>query len=137
MDNRIWAQLMGRGIVEPVDEMDQPPWSQDLLDWMAVYFVGNGFDLKNLIYTITTSRAYQLPAIPVESNLALRDTQYRFTGPVLRKITAEQFSDMVSLTFGPLFSAAECKFMPTDRDTTFIRAAQVANNAFLTALGRP
>src|SRR5690606_37188291 len=41
--NRIWAQLMGRGIVEPVDEMDPPPWSQDPLDWMAVNFVGNGF----------------------------------------------------------------------------------------------
>lgn len=137
MVNRIWAQLMGRGIVEPVDEMDQPPWSQDLLDWMAVNFVGNGFDLKNLIYTIVTSRTYQLPVVPVESNLALRDENYVFTGPVLRKITAEQFSDIVSRTFGPLFTTKESQFSPPGRDTTFIRASQVANNAFLTALGRP
>lgn len=135
--NRIWAQLMGRGIVEPVDEMDQPPWSQDLLDWMAVNFVGNGFDLKNLIYTIVTSRAYQLPAVMVENSLALRDENYLFRGPVLRKITAEQFSDLVSLNFGSLFDAEECKFLPEGRDTSFIRASQVANNAFLTALGRP
>lgn len=137
MVNRIWAQLMGRGIVEPVDEMDQPPWSQDLLDWMAVNFVGNGFDLKNLVYTIVTSHAYQLPTVPVENSLALRDENYLFTGPVLRKITAEQFSDLVTLNFGPLFETEECKFMPEGRDTTFIRASQVANNAFLTALGRP
>ena len=137
MVNRIWARLTGRGIVEPVDEMDQLPWSQDLLDWLAIHFVGNGFDLKNLIYTIVTSRTYQLPAVPVESNLALRNEDYLFKGPVLRKITAEQFSDMVSHHFGPLFVTKESKFKPADRDTTFIRASQVANNAFLTALGRP
>lgn len=137
MVNRIWAQLMGRGIVEPVDEMDELPWSQDLLDWLAVSFVGNGFDLKNLIYTIVTSDAYQLPAIPVESNLSLQDESYVFHGPVLRKITAEQFSDMVSHTFSPLFDSEDRKFDPIRADTSFIRAAQVANNAFLTALGRP
>src|SRR6185295_8509194 len=32
--NRIWAQVMGRGMVEPVDIMDNAPWSQDLLDWL-------------------------------------------------------------------------------------------------------
>ena len=37
--NRIWAQMMGRGIVEPVDVMDNEPWSQDLLDWLASNFV--------------------------------------------------------------------------------------------------
>lgn len=137
MVNRIWAQLMGRGIIEPVDEMDQLPWSQDLLDWLAVNFVGNGFDLKNLIYAIVTSRTYQLPVVPVESNLELRDENYVFRGPVLRKITAEQFSDMVSQHFGPLFTTEERKFNPDGRDSSFIRAAQVANNAFLTALGRP
>lgn len=137
MANRIWAQLLGRGIVEPVDEMDQLPWSQDLLDWLAVNFVGNGFDIKNLIYTIITSRTYQLPAVPVMNNLELRDENYVFKGPTLRKISAEQFSDMVSQTFGPLFTMKETKFMPENRDTSFIRASQVANNAFLTALGRP
>ncbi len=137
MVNRIWAQLLGRGIVEPVDEMDQPPWSQDLLDWLAVNFVGNGFDIKNLIYTIVTSDTYQLPAVPVDNNLELRDENYVFKGPTLRKISAEQFSDMVSQTFGPLFTTKETKFIPESRDTTFIRASQVANNAFLTALGRP
>ena len=135
--NRIWAQLMGRGLIEPVDEMDQLPWSQDLLDWLSVNFVGNGFDIKNLIHTIVTSRAYQLPAVPVENNLALRDEDYVFRGPVYRKITAEQFSDMVSEKFGSLFTTKEMKFNPEGRDTAFIRASQVANNAFLTALGRP
>src|SRR5262249_39621843 len=33
--NRLWARLMGRGIIEPVDEMDNDPWCADLLDFLA------------------------------------------------------------------------------------------------------
>jgi hypothetical protein len=33
--NRIWKQLMGRGIIEPVDEMDNAPWDVSMLDWLA------------------------------------------------------------------------------------------------------
>ncbi|MEC7923030.1 MAG: DUF1553 domain-containing protein, partial [Planctomycetota bacterium] len=35
MVNRLWAATFGRGIVEPLDNMDMEPWSQDLLDWLA------------------------------------------------------------------------------------------------------
>ena len=61
--NRIWAQMMGRGIVEPVDVMDNVPWSQDLLDWMAINFVENKCDIRELIYLIATSNTYQLPSV--------------------------------------------------------------------------
>ena len=57
--NRIWAQLMGRGIIEPVDVMDNEPWSQDLLDWLASDFVADGYDIKKLIYKVLTSQTYQ------------------------------------------------------------------------------
>ena len=33
--NRLWQRLMGRGLIEPVDEMDNKPWNADLLDWLA------------------------------------------------------------------------------------------------------
>ena len=59
--NRLWARLMGRGLVEPVDEMDNRPWNPDLLDWLAADFADNGYDVKKLIEQIVTSRAYQLP----------------------------------------------------------------------------
>ena len=62
--NRIWQRLMGRGIVENVDEMDGEPWSPELLDWLASDFVDSGYDLKALIATILKSRTYQLPAVP-------------------------------------------------------------------------
>ena len=41
---------MGRGMVEPLDMMDNEPWSQDLLDWLAFNFTQQGnYDLKELI----------------------------------------------------------------------------------------
>ena len=50
--------LMGRGIVEPLDDMDQPAWDQDLLDWLAADFVTHhGHDLKHTLALIASSAA--------------------------------------------------------------------------------
>jgi uncharacterized membrane protein len=141
--NRVWKQLMGRGIIEPVDEMDNAPWSQDLLDWLAVDFVENGYDLKHLIYQITSSKIYQSESIPVASPDLLLADDFKFQGLVRRRMTAEQFSDAVSHLAFPLFDSAEVRFRPYELipEATirpeFARASLVANNPFLTALGRP
>lgn len=141
--NRIWKQMMGRGIVEPVDEMDNLPWSQDLLDWLAVDFVENGYDLKRLIFQITSSRIYQSQSIGLKSQDLLAAENFQFQGIIRRRITAEQFSDAVSALVHPLFEEKEQKFKPNQLLTEqlpssgFIRASLVANNPFLTALGRP
>ena len=62
--NRMWQKLMGRGLVEDVDDMDGEPWSPELLDWLASDFVKSGYDIKALLATIIDSRTYQLPAVP-------------------------------------------------------------------------
>ncbi len=95
--NRIWQRLMGRGIVENVDEMDGEPWSPELLDWLASDFVANGYDLKALVRTILQSRTYQLPAVPRKGG---PDKQFTFKGPEFRRLTAEQFSDAVAAITG-------------------------------------
>ena len=99
--NRLWATLVGRGLVEPVDEMERPAWNPDLLDWLAEDLADHGFNLKHTLQTICTSRAYQSQAIP-----APRKTKtYRFAGPYVRRMTAEQFVDAVAaLTHTPLVS---------------------------------
>ncbi len=141
--NRIWKQLMGRGMVEPVDEMDNAPWSQDLLDWLAVDFVENGYDLKRLIYQITTSKIYQSPSITVASPEKLLSQDFKFQGVIRRRITAEQFADAVAEISAPLFDSVEVKFRPyqlipeAKTNLSFARASLVANNEFLKALGRP
>ena len=60
--NRIWAQLFGIGLVDPVDDMgaDNPPSHPELLDTLARAFAEHGFDRKFLIRAITLSRPYQL-----------------------------------------------------------------------------
>ncbi len=88
--NRLWARFLGRGLVEPVDEMDNPAWNQDLLDWLAADLADHGFDLKRTIRLILTSRTYQLPAVPAPER---QKKEFVFEGPLVRRVSAEQFVD--------------------------------------------
>ena len=60
--NRVWALLMGRGIVHPFDEMDSmhTPSHPELLDWLALDFRENDYNVRRLIRGIVNSDAYQL-----------------------------------------------------------------------------
>ncbi|TLV04066.1 DUF1549 domain-containing protein [Dyadobacter luticola] len=141
VSNRVWAQLLGRGIVEPVDAMDNVPWSEDLLDWLASDFVANGYDMKKLIFTIVTSKTYQLPSTSVKEAQDIMANNYKFTGMVRKRLSAEQFSDAISVAFSPMYadSAIVYKRLPEDikPKLPFARAALVKNDPFLTSLGRP
>ena len=75
--NRLWARFMGRGLVEPVDDMEQAAWHPDLLDWLAEDLVAHGYDLKRTMAVILTSRAYQRVAV----NPPAADEPYVFRGP--------------------------------------------------------
>jgi hypothetical protein len=68
--NRVWADLMGKGIVDPVDDLraTNPPVNGPLLDALAADFRTNGHDLKKLIRRITTSHVYGLSSIPTDRN---------------------------------------------------------------------
>ncbi|MDF1787044.1 MAG: PSD1 and planctomycete cytochrome C domain-containing protein [Verrucomicrobiales bacterium] len=91
MVNRLWAIFFGHGIVEPVDEMDNPPWNKDLLDWLAVDLVQHGYDLKHTMMLMLTSQAYQCTAVPLDPD---GDSDaFVFRGPVVRRLSAEQFLD--------------------------------------------
>jgi hypothetical protein len=95
--NRLWARFMGRGLIEPVDDMDSPCWNQDLLDWLSADLVENGYDLKHTIRLILTSTAYQLPAVPAPE---VQRTTYTFRGPLVRRLSAEQFIDAAAQLTG-------------------------------------
>lgn len=101
--NRYWDRLLGRGIVAPVDEMDNIPWSQDLLDWLAADFIEKGYDFHHLLTQIMTSRAYQLPAVPYPSPEYLASDKFVFHGPAIRRLTAEQFVDAFSQIVTPVY----------------------------------
>lgn len=62
MVNRVWALLMGRGIVHPIEEMDSkhPASHPELLDWLSRDFASHRYSVKRLVTEIVNSDAYQL-----------------------------------------------------------------------------
>ena len=104
--NRLWQRFLGRGLVEPVDEMDLPAWSPALMDWLAEDLAAHGHDLKHTMAQILTSRAYQLPAV----NLGETMDDYTFRGPAVRRLNAEQFYDALMTLGGMNYTKVEAKF---------------------------
>jgi mono/diheme cytochrome c family protein len=109
--NRLWAKFMGRGLVEPVDEMDSPAWNPDLLDWLAEDLAENGYDLKRTMQWILTSRAYQLPSVNLGEQT---EKSFAFTGPAVRRMTAEQFRDALGELTGVWYEKPAGNFDFTD-----------------------
>ncbi len=95
--NRLWARLTGRGLVEPLDVMQNEAWHPDLLDWLAEDLAGNGWDLKRTLRLILTSAAYRMPAVDLPEP---PQEDFVFTGPAIRRLTAEQFRDALGLVTG-------------------------------------
>ncbi|HUR46126.1 MAG TPA: DUF1549 domain-containing protein [Candidatus Saccharimonadales bacterium] len=90
--NRLWQKFLGRGLVEPVDDLEQKAWSSDLLDWLSEDLVENGYDLKHTMQVILTSKAYQMPAVSLDEQAR---PDFVFAGPAVRRMSAEQFRDSV------------------------------------------
>jgi hypothetical protein len=132
MANRIWFHLMGRGIVEPVDDFrDSNPSTNDaLLAALARELVTHRYDLRHMVRTIMTSRTYQLSSRP---HPASRDDRVYHSSAVPRLIPAEPLLDAIAAATGV---PEEFPGMPPGT-----RAVQLAGTAvrspFLTAFGRP
>ena len=92
--NRLWARLLGRGLIEPLDDVDQPAWNSDLLDWLAIDLSTHKHDLKHTLRLICSSTAYQLPSR--ESN----ENPFVFHGPLSKRLQAEQFVDALASLSG-------------------------------------
>ncbi|MFN0125761.1 MAG: DUF1549 domain-containing protein [Verrucomicrobiales bacterium] len=127
--NRLWAIFFGRGLVEPVDEMDNPAWNQDLLDWLAVDFAKNGYNLKHTMTLMLTSKAYQRPAVALDS----KAETFAFQGPVVRRMSAEQFIDGLDQV---IFTAGDGAAKQGNRGTGGKRAGLRNIDHLLRTLGR-
>ncbi len=93
--NRIWFHLMGRGIVDPIDDFrdSNPPSNGPLLEALAKDLAQHGFDLRHLVRTIMNSRTYQLSAIPNESN---RNDETSFSHARVQPLPAEVLLDAMA-----------------------------------------
>ncbi|KAA5541844.1 DUF1553 domain-containing protein [Roseiconus nitratireducens] len=97
--NRYWKHFMGRGLIEPEDDLrvTNPPSNPELLDALADTLVKSGYDLKALIRMITVSKAYALDSQPMERNLGDRRSYSRFYP---KRLQAEVLLDAVDQVTG-------------------------------------
>lgn len=129
--NIVWAHFMGRGIIEPVDDVriSNPPSNPDLLDALAARFVDYKYDFKRVVRDICTSRTYQLSTRPNASNAS---DERNFSKAAIRRIRAEVLLDCISEVTQTLD-----KFPGLPRGA---RAVEIADgntaNYFLTTFGR-
>jgi hypothetical protein len=130
--NRIWADLMGRGLVEPVDDLrvTNPASNQPLLEELASQFVASGFDQKSVIRSIVLSKVYRLSSSPTLSNRA----DYRnYSRHYRKRLRAEVLLDSLEqisgreLSFRGVPPGAAAKEIWTHR----------VSSTFLDTFGRP
>ena len=90
--NWVWFQLLGRGIVDPIDDFrpTNPASHPALLTQLAGDFAKRKFDLRHLIRLIMTSRSYQLSSEPTADNA---DDTINFSHALPRRLSAEQLLD--------------------------------------------
>lgn len=97
--NRVWKHLLGRGLVEPVDDLrlTNPASHPEVLEALTTHFIASGFDLRDLVRTITESRTYQLSATTVPGN----ETDQRLhSHALLKPPSAQVLLDVIAQATG-------------------------------------
>lgn len=92
--NRYVSYLLGRGLVDPVDDLrsTNPPTNPQLMAALSQQFIDSGFDLKQLIRTIMVSRLYQLSSQPTEQNASDRRFYSHY---LVKRLPAEPLLDAI------------------------------------------
>jgi len=104
--NKVWFHLIGRGIVNPVDDMhdDNPATHPVLLATLADQMKQNDFDLKYMIRAICASQTYQRSCKPAGNN---GDDHELFSHAFVRAMHPEQLFDSIAQVVGVDGSAKE------------------------------
>ncbi len=130
--NRVWGNFMGRGIVDPVDDVraTNPASNEELFRALCKDFVDHGFRIKHLVAAIMNSAVYQLSA---ESNATNTNDNKYYSKYIVKRLPAEVLLDAMSQVTG----------VPTQFSDYPIgaRALQLPDtrvkSEFLSSFGRP
>jgi len=97
--NFVWYHLIGRGLVEPIDDfrVTNPASNPPLLEALARDYAASDFNLRQLVRTIMNSRTYQLSAEPNETN---GDDDGSFARAIVRRLPAETLLDAQTQVLG-------------------------------------
>jgi hypothetical protein len=130
--NRVWANFMGRGLVDPVDDLraTNPASNEELLAALSKDFVEHGYDVRRLIRTITSSTVYQLSS---EANATNQTDNIYYSKHIVRRLAGEVILDAMSQVTGAPTAFAG---YPAGTRALQLPDTQVKSE-FLTSFGRP
>jgi hypothetical protein len=130
--NRVWANFMGRGLVDPVDDLraSNPASNEELLAALSKDFVEHGYDVQRLIRTIMNSGVYQLSS---EANATNQSDNTYYSKHIVRRLAAEVILDAMSQVTG-----APTAFSGYPPGTRALQLPDTqVKSEFLTSFGRP
>jgi hypothetical protein len=137
--NRVWAWLMGRGIIHEPDDIrkDNPPSNPALLAYLEQEFVAGRYDLKRLYRLILNSNTYQLSSMPKHSS---PDAEAQFASYPLRRLDAEVLIDAINKITGTsdLYTSAipePFTYIPQDKPAIALPDGSITS-PFLALFGR-
>jgi len=130
--NRVWANFMGRGLVDPVDDVRaaNPSSNEELFTALSKDFVDHGYDVQRLIRTIMNSSVYQLSS---EANATNQSDNMFYSKHIIRRLPAEVILDAMSQVTG---SPTAFGGYPAGTRALQLPDTQVKSE-FLTSFGRP
>ncbi len=140
--NFVWFHVMGRGLVDPVDDfrITNPPSNRALLDALATEFVAQEFDLRSLVKAILSSRTYEAASDPLPSN---RNDETNFARTYIRRYPAEVLLDMQSdflelpAEFAGFEAGVRAIQLPGVEKVRRREQPAKAGDRFLTTFGKP
>jgi hypothetical protein len=130
--NRVWANFMGRGLIDPVDDVREAnaASNEELLGAVVKDFVAHGFDVKHLIRTIMNSGAYQLSS---EANATNQSDNIYYSRYIVKRLTGEVILDAMSQVTG-----VPAAFAGYPAGTRALQLPDVqVQSEFLSVFGRP
>ena len=102
--NRVWYHHFGRGVVASLDNfgmVGDRPTHPELLDWLAIEFMDNGWSTKGLHRLIMTSEAYQMASSFINEQNSLADLENHFMWRYRpQRLEAEAVRDVILATSG-------------------------------------
>jgi hypothetical protein len=130
--NRVWANFMGRGLVDPMDDLraTNPASNEELLAALSMDFVEHGYDVDRLIRTIMNSSLYQLSS---EANATNPSDNIYYSKHIIRRLNAEVILDAMSQVTGAPTAFAG---YPAGTRALQLPDTQVKSD-FLASFGRP
>jgi hypothetical protein len=130
--NRVWANFMGRGLVDPMDDLraTNPASNEELLAALSKDFVDHGYDVQRLIRTIMNSSLYQLSS---EANSTNQSDNIYYSKHIIRRLNAEVILDAMSQVTGAPTAFAG---YPAGTRAQQLPDTQVKSE-FLASFGRP